>query len=150
MTAGDFTLASGDVASLTSASAITKSGATAWVTETGAPVTVTGADISKVSATPGTYPVVYTTGAGTSVTGYVTVTDENTTVDTKTGEAIYATDATVDLSQVSDLSDADLEALVLDVTGAHADAHGRYRGWDHVGRHHRQDVLVRQLDRQDG
>lgn len=62
---------------------------------------------SSVEIARGTYPVVYTTPNGTSVTAFVTVSEEKIKVDPLQREAIEGVDFVVDIREVNSLTSAD-------------------------------------------
>lgn len=116
ISANDFSIMSRQVSSITDASLIRKAGAHAWSTITGDEVPVTKVDSSNIKKKEGTYKVTFSTAKGASVTVDCTVnanvqmggerTTTNKNVDPK--EKLSARRFTINISDVGDLSDADL------------------------------------------
>ena len=77
ISANNFSITADDVATFTSQEAILRSQAKAISTIDGSEIPVTRADISKIKAEKGTYPVVLSTEKGTSVTVVCTVTEKS-------------------------------------------------------------------------
>lgn len=124
ITANDFSLLSREVNTIKDASLIKRAGANAWSTITGDEVEVTTVDRSKLKKKEGTYNVTFSTAKGTSVTVQATVnanvqvggerTTTNKSVDPK--EKLSARRFTINISDVEDLSDAD----IIRISKAHA------------------------------
>ncbi|MDL2323560.1 InlB B-repeat-containing protein [Ruminococcaceae bacterium OttesenSCG-928-A16] len=108
--ANDFGLDSDEVAGLTPDDYIAKAGASAWSWNdefVNTPITDISVNSDAVLETAGTYPVIFSTPDGTSVTVYVTVTDgDNGTVDPEKKEAIQADDLALTAEELADMDDS--------------------------------------------
>ncbi len=89
MSANDFYLDAEDVAELTEADIIARADAQAWNPETDEFVSINKVEY-KISPQNGTYPVTFSTSAGTMVTANMIVADQNKKVSTEYNEEIFA------------------------------------------------------------
>ncbi|TLG77368.1 beta strand repeat-containing protein [Culicoidibacter larvae] len=108
--ATDFRISSDEVDGLDDVTVNAKAGAKAWKLNDGSSVSFT-TEFSSIVKTPGTYPVTFTTDAGTSAVIYATVYDEDTVIDDNNDEAIYARDFIVDKSAVATLDKTAVDDL---------------------------------------
>ncbi len=89
LSANDFYLDAEDVETLTEADIIARADAQAWNPDTDEFVSINKVDY-KISTENGTYPVTFTTSAGTMVTVNMIVVDANRKVSTEYNEEIFA------------------------------------------------------------
>lgn len=89
LSANDFYLDAEDVEALTEADIIARADAQAWNPDTDEFVSINKVDY-KISTENGTYPVTFTTSAGTMVTVNMIVADANRKVSTEYNEEIFA------------------------------------------------------------
>ena len=89
MSANDFYLDAADVDELTEADIIARADAQAWNPETDEFVSINKVEY-KINKQNGTYPVTFSTKAGTMVTANMIVADENKKVSSEYNEEIFA------------------------------------------------------------